>query len=382
MRKLALLLGSLVVVASASAKEVVPAPVVVEEGPVQIAEKEVIVYRDKEEGFRPSGNVGMEVRYFDRTEGQKNELAKDGGWSGADGDKYSRLQVGGAVQLTENQKFEFRTRDWHSLDASSSSSNKTEVRLRYSYNHGNLGDSKVNFTSWAEYKRAKNTDQSFDYQARFDFAEYLFNNDFVKTSTAIVAPRYKYTWKSNDDAYVNTLGLYVDIINQYPLGFGSEIEIDGASFNFYGQDQVTYKLDGTKNDSWNDDFTLSVKAIITQDTNLYSADRLSIDWHSEGGFDTYNWNDKDSVAYGKFEEDLPVKVGSKDKLVTGYEKFEDTSYEAYFSSDVTATYQATEFVNVFALAGAEYRNWAVSNASSATNWRWQPYVAAGFNVAF
>ncbi|MCF2674903.1 hypothetical protein I6E43_16110, partial [Fusobacterium varium] len=50
MRKLALLLGSLLVVASASAKEVVPAPVVVEEAPVQVIEKEVIVYRDKEVG--------------------------------------------------------------------------------------------------------------------------------------------------------------------------------------------------------------------------------------------------------------------------------------------------------------------------------------------
>ncbi len=378
MRKLALLLGSLVVVASASAKEVVPAPVVVEEAPVQIVEKEVIVYRDKEEGFRPSGNVGLEVRYFDRTEGQKNDE-----WSGADGDKYSRTQLSGAVQMTENQKFEFRVRDYNNLDAHQASSDMgTETRLRYSYNHGNLGDSKVNFTSWVEYKKKKSGVQHVDYQARFDFAEYLFNNDFVKTSTAIVAPRYKYTWTSNDDGYTNSLGLYVDIINQYPWGFGSEIEIDGADYNFYGQDQVTYKLDGTKNDSWNKDFTLSVKAIITQDTNLYSADKLSIDWHSEGGFDTYNWNDKNSVAYGKFEEDLPVKVGSKDKLVTGYEKFEDTSYEAYFSSDVTATYQATEFVNVFALAGAEYRNWAVTNASSATNWRWQPYVAAGFNVAF
>ena len=364
MRKLALLLGSLVVVASASAKEVVPAPVVVEEAPVQIVEKEVIVYRDKEEGFRPSGNVGLEVRYFDRTEGQKNEFADEGGWSA--GDKYSRTQLSGAVQMTEKQKFEFRVRNWHDVYASHYESEAgAEVRLRYSYNHGNLGDSKVNFTSWVEYKKARSDVQHFDYQARFDFAEYLFNNDFVKTSTAIVAPRYKYTWESNDDGYANTLGLYVDIINQYPWGFGSEIEIDGADYNFYGKDQVTYKLDGTKNDSWNKDFTLSVKAIITQDTNLYSADKLSIDWHSEGGFDTYNWSDKDNIPYA---------------TVVG--KYEDTSYEAYFSSDVTASYQATEFVNVFALAGAEYRNWAVSNASSATNWRWQPYVAAGFNVAF
>ena len=42
MKRLALLLGSLLVVtAAASAKEVVPAPVVVEEAPVQIVEKEV-----------------------------------------------------------------------------------------------------------------------------------------------------------------------------------------------------------------------------------------------------------------------------------------------------------------------------------------------------
>ena len=59
MRKLALLLGSLLVVASASAKEVVPAPVVVEEAPVQVIEKEVIVYRDKEVGFRPNGYVSL-----------------------------------------------------------------------------------------------------------------------------------------------------------------------------------------------------------------------------------------------------------------------------------------------------------------------------------
>ena len=70
MRKLALLLGSLLVVASASAKEVVPAPVVVEEAPVQVIEKEVIVYRDKEVGFRPNGYVDLQYRVYGETEGQ------------------------------------------------------------------------------------------------------------------------------------------------------------------------------------------------------------------------------------------------------------------------------------------------------------------------
>ena len=109
MRKLALLLGSLVVVASASAKEVVPAPVVVEEAPVQIVEKEVIVYRDKEEGFRPNGNIGLEYKYYGNTESQNHD-----DWNSAN--NYSRTQLSGGIQMTESQTLEFRIRDYNSLD--------------------------------------------------------------------------------------------------------------------------------------------------------------------------------------------------------------------------------------------------------------------------
>ena len=97
MRKLALLLGSLVVVASASAKEVVPAPVVVEEAPVQIVEKEVIVYRDKEEGFRPNGYVDLRYQFWGETEGQdeKDRDTDNGSWNG--NNNYGRLQLEGKI---------------------------------------------------------------------------------------------------------------------------------------------------------------------------------------------------------------------------------------------------------------------------------------------
>lgn len=59
--------------------------------------------------------------------------------------------------MTENQKLEFRVRDYNSLNESEGKIWKresgTETRLRYYYNHGNLGDSKVNLTSRVEYKR-------------------------------------------------------------------------------------------------------------------------------------------------------------------------------------------------------------------------------------
>ena len=60
------------------------------------------------------------------------------------------------------------------------------------YNHGNLGDSKVNFASRVQY--IKKCSHALRYEARFDFAEYMFNNDFVKTTEMVVAPYYEYTW--------------------------------------------------------------------------------------------------------------------------------------------------------------------------------------------
>ena len=64
MKKSLLLVGAfLTVAAMAQAKEVVPAPVVVTEAPVQIVEKEVIVYRDRAPvGFRPNGYVTLDFR--------------------------------------------------------------------------------------------------------------------------------------------------------------------------------------------------------------------------------------------------------------------------------------------------------------------------------
>ena len=147
MRKLALLLGSLVVVASASAKEVVPAPVVVEEAPVQIVEKEVIVYRDKEEGFRPNGYVDLQYRMYGETEGQDKVGGKD--WN--KNNNYGRLQLEGTINTTENQTFYYRLRTYDSLNSDHSWDKDDELKMHYTVNHGNLGDSKVNFASRVQY---------------------------------------------------------------------------------------------------------------------------------------------------------------------------------------------------------------------------------------
>ena len=110
-----LLVGAfLTVAAMAQAKEVVPAPVVVEEAPVQIVEKEVIVYRDKEEGFRPNGYVDLQYRYYGDTEGNERTAPTTDAWN--KNNKYSRIQFQGNINMTEKQNLEWRIRGYNTLD--------------------------------------------------------------------------------------------------------------------------------------------------------------------------------------------------------------------------------------------------------------------------
>ena len=351
MRKLALLLGSLVVVASASAKEVVPAPVVVEEAPVQIVEKEVIVYRDKEEGFRPNGNVDLQYRYYGETEGQDGEKATD--WNTGD-NRYSRTQLSGAIQMTEAQKLEFRVRDWNSLKHGETDPD-SEIRLRYFYNHGNLGDSKVNFTSRIQYRDREDEKQDIEYMAKFNFAEYMFNNDFVKTTDFTVAPRYAYVWDAKDN-YENQLGVDLYTFHELPLGLSAEFNVYTTQ-SFFEEDQA---FDGGRKQE-DKNFAVDVEAYLYHSLPLYSNDKLSIAFNNEGGYDQYNWSK---------EKQFGERKDGKDK------------YSVYLLSTIGVDYQATPNVTLYAAAGAEYRNWKNEHSNCASDWRWQPTAWAGFKTTF
>lgn len=338
MKRLALLLGSLLVVtAAASAKEVVPAPVVVEEAPVQIVEKEVIVYRDKEEGFRPNGSFHMEYKPYGKTEDTNNL----DGWNSAN--VYARQEYSGAVNMTENQRLEVRVRDYNNLQSLANTSLGTETRIRYYYDHGTVGDSKVQLSSRVEYFDKKDNSQSVEYQPRFDFAEYLFNNDFVKTSKFVVAPGIKYGWEStNDNDYTNEYSVDVETIHTFPYGFDLELNV----YNTY------YSYGKTSKDNIDN----VVELYLHYNHDLYTNGKWTVSLSTEWGYDPYTVNDKRANG--------------------------DRSYTLKADQWVTATYQATEFVSVFGGVGACYQNYAVTAESSASHWRWQPYALVGFDVAF
>lgn len=369
MKKSMLLVGAfLAVAAMAQAKEVVPAPVVVEEAPVQIVEKEVIVYRDKEEGFRPNGYVDLQYRYYGDTEGNGTNYSstnKDG-WN--KNNNYSRTQLLGNINMTENQSLEYRVRAYNSLDENNTSNptavgNGTETRLRYFYDHGLLGDSKVDLTSRVHYQNNADDDyQAVEYQARFDFADYMFNNDVLKTDYFVLAPKVGYTWADdNSSDYSNQVGMDLYTYHTLPWGFSTEFNLYFTE-NFYGQDQAFNNGQDMKDKN----FTVDMEFYIYNTTNLYTNGNFSLDLGFEGGYDPYTWSQE-------------KKFGTADEGKLGTD---DAKYSLYALPYLQANYAVTENMTVYAAAGAEYRDWAVENEHSAKDWRWQPTVWAGFVTTF
>ena len=367
MKKSLLLVGAfLAVTAMAQAKEIVPAPIVVEETPVQIVEKEVIVYRDREpEGFRPNGYVDLQYRYYGEAEelNYKNNDVNN---------NYGRTQLLGKINMTEKQSLEYRVRSYNDWNSATNKDNRgekgTQTRLRYFYDHGNLGDSKVNLISRLEYKKDTDDVQSLEYQARFNIADYLFNNDFIKTTSFTFAPKYKYKWSSNTDNYENILGLDLFTMNQLPLGFSFEFNLYGDQ-HFYGERKATGVTDTVKNNT-----SLTMEAYLYNTTNLYANDDVSVDFYFEGGFDPYKWNSE------KIQRTL--KVGATDKIDAANYNYYHNSYQVYAYPQLIANYKITPNLNVYTSLGAEYRNWAYTSEKSAKDWRWQPTAVVGFRTTF
>ena len=109
MKKLALVLGSLLVVGSvASAKEVMPAPTPAPEKVVEYVEKPVIVYRDREvaPAWRPNGSVDVQYRWYGETE---NKTPSENAWANPDNNNAGRLQTETKINFTKNQSLEVRT---------------------------------------------------------------------------------------------------------------------------------------------------------------------------------------------------------------------------------------------------------------------------------
>lgn len=368
MKRLSLVLGSLLVVsASLAAKEVVPAPVVVEEAPVQVITKEVIVYRDKAPEWKPTGTIKVHAK----GNGQYSTKKKLDGFKVVDekGDARKhyatgRLEFKANVKLTPNQSLEFRSRVnkglTHHNDAYKVEKDTRETYLQHTYDFGKVADTKIGANLESKYTYDKQN--TLRERAKFDFADYLFSCDYFKTTSAVLAPTFAYGWDGGN--HDRTYALYADYQADIYGGVTLEAEFDNLFANTKSSEVENGKRISTTGK------TGSVEITLNRPTTLYAEGPHKVVFEPKLVYAT-NW------AYNK----KTVENGLGGTIKSNGNKDKWGSYTAKFEPVFTYSYEATKFVTLDAKLGGEYVN-RIDRRTAAQDWKLQPYVEVGFNVAF
>ena len=123
--------------------------------------------------------------------------------------------------------------------------------------------------------------------------------------------------------------------------------------------------DGLKKAEWTGELT----AVLANYTPLYKAGAVEVGFNAEGGYDTYNMHQYKRIG----------GTGSVDKDETANDRKRTMNYTQ--NQTLQVSYKPTDFVKLYAAAGADYRN-RVTNESEVKRWRWQPTAWAGMKVTF
>ena len=374
MKKLALVLGSLLVVGSvASAKEVMPAPMPAPEKVVEYVEKPVIVYRDREvtPAWRPNGSVEVELRNWGEVEGHK---AEDEYWDGED--YWTQLRTTTKINFTEKQSLKIHTRNNYGLKRANNELAEAErLELTHTYKFGNLGSSKIDTRLETKFRHS-GSKKFVEVKPVFDFSEYFFKNDYVKATALELAPFYRYVWgadKEASDKYENIYGLYANAEFDLPWGMTFQAEFDDGIF--------AYRRINRTDRNIGQDLTAkygNVELTLIKEFQLYKSAKNDLRLHLEGVYETsYSWSKKDtlSLGYGTIRGN-----GKGERL---------GEYTAKFDPAIVYNFKATDYVTLFTRVGAEYKNrskaadsYSTSNRHGAKHWRWQPYARVGFKAIF
>ena len=374
MKKLALVLGSLLVVGSvASAKEVMPAPAPAPEKVIEYVEKPVIVYRDREvtPAWRLNGSVEVELRNWGEVEGHK---AEDKYWDGED--YWTQLRTTTKINFTEKQSLKIHTRNKYGLKRANNELAEAErLELTHTYKFGNLGSSKIDTRLETKFRHS-GSKKFVEVKPVFDFSEYFFKNDYVKATALELAPFYRYVWgadKEASDKYENIYGLYANAEFDLPWGMTFQAEFDDGIF--------AYRRINRTDRNIGQDLTAkygNVELTLIKEFQLYKSAKNDLRLHLEGVYETsYSWSKKDtlSLGYGTIRGN-----GKGERL---------GEYTAKFDPAIVYNFKATDYVTLFTRVGAEYKNrsqaadsYSTSNRHGAKHWRWQPYARVGFKATF
>ncbi|MGL6168216.1 MAG: FomA family porin-like outer membrane protein [Fusobacteriaceae bacterium] len=353
MKKLALILGTLVVVSSmAAAKEVVATPIPTKE----VLPTPIVVCPEIVPEWRPTGYIQLTQKYY--ADGEHRSIAS----------RFSRSEFIAQVNLTEADKVWFRSRfyqnyvsdsknaDLGALNGYSADSND-RMEIKYSHNFGKVYD-KIGFESLVNYEQ-RQTYKRAQVGGTFDFTDYMgwspewFKNTFLGLETL-----YRYEWKNNGDNYVSMFRPAIYTSWNLPYGF----TFDANGYMYAGDNNGSFRDSEGKHGAVN----FTGEFYLNRSWTLYSNNSTAYKFNFAGGLDDYG-------IYGHNEYDSDLQEFSRDSK---------NYYEFYMEPHFRVDHKVNKFTTLFATAGAEYRNFEFNTANGAKHWRWRPVASAGFKTTF
>ncbi|MDR1831548.1 MAG: hypothetical protein LBQ97_02295 [Fusobacteriaceae bacterium] len=358
MKKLAILLGTLVVAASAFAGGKEPAA-----PEVKTIVQETVVYRSAP----TTGSItfryqvmGPAAGYDDKGVGK---YYRENGYSG----DFGRLRIDGSVGLTDKLGFGFQVRTDGELgldDKDPTIRDASRFRAWFTYKHDFLnatsrlwyGDTGAYYNGGVGGGTEIPGGDALEYRFMVPLAEYFFDNDFVKTAKFNVGPQVGYVWDhSGGSTATYYAGLALETTHTFPLGFSLDV-------NVYGH-YVKTNIDSYYDLDKSNDFQAYIEVYLRNKVKLVDlSDSATLSFVFEGGFDPYAFSSK--------------KIYTDKWGVDG-----TTAYSLYALPTLRVDWAATDSVSVFVEAGAEWRN-GFAPSKTARGWTAAPYAQTGFTVKF
>ena len=194
----------------------------------------------------------------------------------------------------------------------------------------------------------------------------------IITESLILRPLVSHKWEGHDnDKTVNELRLDLETRFALPWNFAIEFNAYSGYAQYPDRGLKKNNADGTRT-KYRGEFKTSVELYLQNHTPLYKTNDLELAFDFDSGYDTLDFHQRKVVGNGdEWRADRDQEVHN-----------DRHSYQVFMLPTLQVEYKATDFVKLYAAAGAEYRNWNISAGSNAKRWRWQPTAWAGMKVTF
>lgn len=333
MKKLALILGTIILAANASAEEVAAAPIL--------------------PAFKPSGFVSMEQKYYGK--GEHDDVTHN----------FFRTEFKGSVKMTAVDELQWRVRSYDDLNSEGTDGakkeNNSETRYRWIHKFGTLEGTKIQVSTRAEVKQRDDTDK-YEGQLRLNFADYIPDASWMDTTTFQFAPKLRYIeYGETDDGAV---GAGMDFAHYAILPLGLEWE-----FNAY------YIYNDNTDDGYRNSSQAPSGSFDDSIEDTSSSNNLDIEaylywnhmmWESQDGFYSLN-------AYAE---------GGLDALTYRDGDGDTNNNSIYFMPEAQFNININPSTSILVSAGIEYRNWTSDEMSAIKDFTWQPYTSVMVKTVF